>query len=165
MAMEAAQYVCDALGFDDIDEVLHYFSTVKAVEMRVKKMIALRKNLFEIASRNAESVAEAEETSLRCLPASISRLDAEIERVQRDGLDVQRAQLDDVNGRIAEYSALFNELWFHLDNLIGKLDRCQVRNKKKKSFSQLFHRSRNARNKTFFEIVRHVVLFNLRGFW
>lgn len=126
MAMEAAQYVCDALGFDNIDEVLHYFSTVKGVEIRVKKMIGLRKNLSEIAQRNMESVAEIETTSLRCLPVSISRLNAEIERVRCGGLDVQRKQLEDINEQITEYSALFNELWFHLDNLIGKLNRCQV---------------------------------------
>lgn len=126
-AMEAMVYVCETLNFSNITEVLHYFTSVKNVEMRIKRMISVRKQIFGIAQKSVESATKVKIESVNCLPEAILQLDANIERVQRDGLDVQRKQFEDVNRDITGYGILFNELWFQLDSLVGKLDRCQVR--------------------------------------
>lgn len=126
-AIEAVEYVCDTLGFSSITEVLEYFSTVKNVELRIKKMIGLRKHLLEIAQKSLESATEVETECVNCLPDDIFRLDANIERIQRENLDVQLKHFDTVSGEIFEYCTLFNDLWFYLDGLAGKMDRCQVR--------------------------------------
>jgi hypothetical protein len=125
-AMEAAEYVCDTLDFGDMAEVLQYFTTVKNVEMRIKKMVSVRKHLYGVLKKNMEEAADLKSDRLNCVPESTLLLDVEKERVQRDGLEVQKKKLHYVNIEISEYSELFNELWFQLDNLAGKLDRCQV---------------------------------------
>jgi len=125
--MEAAEYVCETLNFSDITEVLYYFTSVKNVEMRIKKMISTRKRILGVVQRDLESAIELKTDSLNCLPEAILKLDANIEYVQREGLDVQKKQFDDVNRHITGYGVLFNELWFQLDNLVGKLERCHVR--------------------------------------
>ncbi|XP_060845250.1 uncharacterized protein LOC132924824 [Rhopalosiphum padi] len=125
-AIEAVEYVCETLHFSNITEVLHYFTTVKNVEMRIKKMINIRKHLLEIAQESVASANEVMEESINCLPEAILQLDANIEYVQREGLDVQKKQFEDVNRDITGYGILFNELWFQLDSLVGKLERCHV---------------------------------------
>lgn len=126
-AMEAVEYVCETLNFSNITEVLHYFMSVKKVEMRIKNMISMRKHLIEIVQKNLESVTQVKMESTNCLPAAILQLDVNIEHVQREGLDVQKKQFEDVNKDITTYGILFNELWFQLDSLVGKLERCHVR--------------------------------------
>lgn len=126
-AMEAVEYVCETLNFSNITEVLHYFMSVKSVEIRIKKMITVRKHLMEIVQKNLESVTQVKMESTNCLPVAILQLDANIEHVQREGLDVQKKQFEDVNKDITGYGILFNELWFQLDSLVGKLERCHVR--------------------------------------
>ncbi|XP_060856647.1 uncharacterized protein LOC132934357 [Metopolophium dirhodum] len=125
-AMEAVEYVCETLNFSDITEVLHYFTSVKNVEMRIKKMISTRKHILGVVQKDLESAIEVKMDSLNRLPEAILKLDANIEYVQREGLDVQKKQFDDVNRHITGYGVLFNELWFQLDNLVGKLERCHV---------------------------------------
>lgn len=125
--MEAVEYVCETLNFSNITEVLHYFTSVKNVEMRIKNMISTRKHILEVVHKNLESANEVKMESLNRLPEAILKLDANIEHVQREGLDVQRKQFNDVNRHITGYGVLFNELWFQLDNLVGKLERCHVR--------------------------------------
>lgn len=125
--MEAVEYVCETLNFSNITEVLHYFMSVKNVEMRIKKMINVRKHLMEIVQKNLKSVTQVKMESTNCLPEAILQLDANIEHVQREGLDVQKKQFEDVNKDITGYGILFNELWFQLDSLVGKLERCHVR--------------------------------------
>ncbi|CAI6353368.1 unnamed protein product [Macrosiphum euphorbiae] len=126
-AMEAAEYVCETLNFSDITEVLHYFTSVKNVEMRIKKMISTRKHILEVVQKDLESAIEVKMDCMNRLPEAILKLNANIEYVQREGLDVQKKQFDDVNRHIKGYGVLFNELWFQLENLVGKLGRCQVR--------------------------------------
>lgn len=125
--MEAAEYVCETLNFSDITEVLHYFTSVKNVEMRIKKMISTRKHILEVVQKDLESAIEVKMDCMNRLPEAILKLNANIEYVQREGLDVQKKQFDDVNRHIKGYGVLFNELWFQLENLVGKLGRCQVR--------------------------------------
>jgi len=125
--MEAVEYVCETLNFSDITEVLHYFTSIKNVETRIKKMISTRKHILGVVQKNLESAIEVKMDNLNRLPEAILKLDANIEYVQREGLDVQKKQFDDVNRHITGYGVLFNELWFQLDNLVGKLKRCQVR--------------------------------------
>jgi len=125
--MEAVEYVCETLNFSNITEVLHYFSSVKNVEMRIKKMVTKRKQILGVLQKNLESANEVKIESLNRLPEAILKLDANIEHVQHEGLDVQKKQLEDVKKHITGYSVLFNELWFQLDNLVEKLDRCKVR--------------------------------------
>lgn len=126
-AVEAAEYVCDTLGFSNIQEVLEYFSTVKSMELRVKKMISGRKHRVELAETEVDVTNQLATDAAHCLPRSISKLDADIERLRRDGLERQIKRRDEVNERITEYRTLINELWFHLDSMSGKLKRCQVR--------------------------------------
>jgi hypothetical protein len=90
-------------------------------------MINIRKHLLEIAQESVASANEVKEESIHCLPEAILQLDANIEYVQREGLDVQKKQFEDVNRDITGYGILFNELWFQLDSLVGKLERCHVR--------------------------------------
>lgn len=125
--MEAVEYVCDTLGFSDMESVLQYFHAVKSVEMRLKKVISQRKHLFELSQLNLEKVNQMMVYNTICLPVSILHLDKNIERVQQEGLNVQNKQLEDIKREITEYDRAFNELWFQLENLAGKLDRCQVR--------------------------------------
>lgn len=125
--MEAVEYVCETLNFSNIAEVLHYFSSVKNVEMRIKKMISKRKHILGVVEKNLASANELKIESLNRLPEAILKLDANIEHVKREGLEVQKKQLEDVNRRITGYGILFNELWFQLDNLVEKLERCKVR--------------------------------------
>lgn len=125
-SMEAAEYVCDTLDFSDIAEVMQYVATVKNVETRIRNMVRVRKHQCEVVQKNLESAADLESDSSNCVPESTLRLDDDMERLQRDGLEAQEKQLRDVNVEISEYGALFNELWFQLDNLARKLDRCQV---------------------------------------
>lgn len=125
---EAVEYVCDTLGFDDAEEVLRFFTTVKHLELRIKKMIAVRKHLFGVAQGTLESTAAKKADALNCVPGSILRLDANTKRVIAEGLDVQQKQLDEVNENIEKYARAFNELWFYLENVTKKLQRCQVRN-------------------------------------
>jgi len=125
--MEAAEYVCETLNFSDITEVLHYFTSVKNVEMRIKKMISTRKQILEVVQKDLESAIEVKMDCMNRLPEAILKLNANIEYVQREGLDVQKKQFDDVNRHIIGYGVLFNELWFQLENLVGKLSRCHVR--------------------------------------
>lgn len=125
--MEAAEYVCETLNFSDITEVLHYFMSVKNVEMRIKKMISTRKQILEVVQKDLESAIEVKMDCMNRLPEAILKLNANIEYVQREGLDVQKKQFDDVNRHIIGYGVLFNELWFQLENLVGKLSRCHVR--------------------------------------
>lgn len=124
--MEAVEYVCDTLDFSDIAEVLQYFTTVKNVEKRIKKMVNVRKHLYGVLKKNLESAAYLNSDRLNCVPESTLVLDENKERIQRDGLEVQKKQLYNVNIEISKYGELFNELWFQLDNLARKLDRCQV---------------------------------------
>lgn len=90
-------------------------------------MISTRKQLLEVVQKNLESAEEAKMECSNCLPEEILKLDANIEHVHREGLDVQKKQFEDVNRHITGYGILFNELWFQLDNLVGKLERCHVR--------------------------------------
>ncbi|VVC26669.1 Hypothetical protein CINCED_3A014946 [Cinara cedri] len=125
-AMEAADYVCKELGFSNIEEVLEYFSTVKNMELRLKKMISVRKHLFEIVRTGVDNASQLETDAINYLPRTIMKLDKDIERIRRDGLEVQAKKQNQMNDRIFEYMKLFNELWFHLDNMVVKLERCQV---------------------------------------
>lgn len=121
------EYVCDTLGFSNHMEVVEYFSMVKNVETRIKKMIALRKNILEMVQKNLESANELKEEYVYCLPETIILLDARIARIQHENIDVQVKDFDKVKEDISAYHELFNELWFCLDNLAGKFNRCQVR--------------------------------------
>lgn len=126
-AIEAADYVCETLGFSNIEDVLEYFSTVKNMEVRVKKMASVRKHLSEIIRTGLDKMNQLETDIMHCLPQSILKLEADIERIRRDGLEPQIKRQDEVDRRIVEYRMLINELWFHLDNMSRKLERCQVR--------------------------------------
>lgn len=127
--IEAVEYVCSTLGFSNTSDVLQYITSVKSIEMRLKQMMSLRNHLYEIQKNRLDSALEFEMTTLNYLPESISKLDANLERVQREGFDEQKQHLEDTNKEIEKYGKLFNELWFLLDNLTGKLDRCQVKKK------------------------------------
>lgn len=115
------------LGFSDMESVLQYFHTVKIVEMRLKKIISQRKHLYKLAQINLKTVNQVATDNTNCLPESILILNKNIELVQHEGLDVQKKQLEDIKKEIAEFDRAFNELWFQLENLAGKLNRCQVR--------------------------------------
>lgn len=123
---EAVEYVCDALALNDADEVLRFFAAVKRAELRVKKMIAVRKSLFAVARDGLEAAAALRTDALNLVPEPLMRLDADTERAKRDGVDVQRRRLDEVNGEIGRYARAFNELWFRLESATKKLQRCQV---------------------------------------
>lgn len=125
--MEAVEYVCDTLGFSDMESVLQYFQAVKNVEMRLKKVISQRKHIYELSQLNLEKLNQSMIKNTNCFPESILLLDKNINRIKNEGLDVQNKQLEDIKIEIAEYDRAFNELWFQLENLAGKLDRCQVR--------------------------------------
>lgn len=125
--MEAVEYVWETLDLEDETEVLSYISAIKGTDERMKKMVGLRKVLLEITLKNLESASQLEEDRRNCLNESILTLNANIERVRRDTLDVQNKELEDINRDIFQYDRSFNGLWFQLESVTKKLARCQVR--------------------------------------
>ncbi|XP_050527995.1 uncharacterized protein LOC126898089 [Daktulosphaira vitifoliae] len=122
----AAEYVCEALGFENTTDVLEYIKKIKNMEIRLKNMIIQRQLCTTLAAERYECMTKLEIERLMCEPESHKTLDKNFEYLNQAGLDVQKSQVLEIQTKINDYESLFNELFFLLDHLGAKLDRCQL---------------------------------------